>query len=841
MRRWLTMAALLAATGLSAAPAARSGRWKPAGEVKELYPTPQGAVYRFEPSPHFSDLHRPVYSNGQKHADNCTCRLCRVRRNLNALQLPLKNLRNGRDDHYVVIEFQARLFPALEKNQDPAEAALAFYFAANSLPGVDGDSLYQVYRILPDTVLQENLIHRFKTEMHERLYGRFYLPLFDWITVRMVADVSFRIWQLYVNGALYQCIDLTKWEGNQPKFSSVGLFVETGKKRPTTFEITRPVVLYLATDEAVAALPPVLCERYDYAPYFAGPRKRVLTPAEMVALDRDNPDRHYAAARKILDDPEGDPLAALKELRAAAKEGHLPARLMLATCQWRGLGMARNPAAAVKALRDMPEYPPAAALATLIEWKESPSVARPTAALIDRLRRTFADAGASPDLDRLRSFCIGTATLAALRQSPEISIKQLLRLRPFPRFRHLTRAEIDTFLPLIVPDDRLHDLDDTDFFRAILTRADQSGMVEARRWMAEWLRSLAFAANADPALLEAAEARLDDPEILRDDACALLRYRLRWERGQLTPEELDTPANRLRFRNAPGFALLRLALLHPNTPGVKELRRGDRDRALALWREDLSPESRMMLAMAQWEVALGSPPVFGATTAGQTPAEPLWREAFNQLAEAADDRLPEAELMLARLSLEPLSESVIRPRRLYPASTAVEKLTAAADSGDAVACMALARHYRDAGGAFPAKVQSYLRTAANLGDPEACRLLGEMLLRRNLKAEAIPYLTQSGEAGDPAAWSILAQQASGDEATALWRRFVETDRRARLNDPLDFLEPALPINQQILNGIPTEEDWQDAMKRRNRARDYEEWRKWGRQSEGKIGGTSLSF
>ena len=163
MRRWLTMAALLAATGLSAAPAARSGRWKPAGEVKELYPTPRGAVYRFEPSAHFADLHRPVYSNGQKHADNCTCRLCRVRRNLNALQLPLKNLRNGRDDHYVVIEFQARLFPALEKNQDPSEAALAFYFASNNLPGVDGDSLYQVYRILPDTVLQENLIHRFKS------------------------------------------------------------------------------------------------------------------------------------------------------------------------------------------------------------------------------------------------------------------------------------------------------------------------------------------------------------------------------------------------------------------------------------------------------------------------------------------------------------------------------------------------------------------------------------------------------------------------------------------------------------------------------------------------------
>lgn len=841
MRRWLLMAALLTAAGLSAAPAARTGRWNPAGDVKELYPTPRGAVYRFEPSAHFSDLHRPVYSNGQKHADNCTCRVCRVRRNLNALQLPLKNLRNGRDDHYVVIEFQARLFPVPEKNQDPTEAALAFYFASNNLPGVDGDSLYQVYRILPTTVLQENLIHRFKSEMHERLYGRFYLPLFDWITVRMVADVSFRIWRLYVNGALYQCIDLTKWEGNQPKFSSVGIFVETGKKRPTTFEITRPVVLYLPTDEALAALPPVVCERYDYTPYFAGLRKRVLTPAEMVAVDRANPDRHYAAARKLLDDPEGNVPTAVKELRTAAKEGHLPARVLLATFQWRGLGMARDPAAAVKTLRDMPEYPPAAALATLIEWKESPSVARPTPALIDRLRRTFADAGPCPDLDRLRSFCIGTATLADLRQSPEISLKQLLRLRPFPRFRRLTRAEIDTFLPYEVPDERLHDLDDTDFFRAVLTRADKAGMVEARRWMAEWLRSLAFAANGDPALLEAAEARLDDPDILRDDACALLRFRLRWERGLLTPEELDTSANRLRFRNAPGFALLRLALLHPNTPGVKELRRGDLGRAMALWREDLSPESRMMLAMTQWEAALGSPPVFGATTAGQTTTEPLWSEAFNQLGEAADDHLPEAELMLARLSMEPLSDAVIRPRRLYPASIAVKKLSAAAEDGDAVAGMALARYYRNAGGAFPAKVQSYLRTAAELGDPEACRLLGEMLLRRGLKAEAVTWLTKAGEAGDPAAWSLLAQQASGDEAAALWRRFVETDRRARLNDPLDFLEPALPINQKVLTGIPTEDDWQDAMKRRNRLRDYEDWKKWGRQSEGKVGGTSFSF
>ena len=88
---------------------------------------------------------------------------------------------------------------------------------------------------------------------------------------------------------------------------------------------------------------------------------------------------------------------------------------------------------------------------------------------------------------------------------------------------------------------------------------------------------------------------------------------------------------------------------------------------------------------------------------------------------------------------------------------------------------------------------------------------------------------------------FLSTEASGDEAAALWRRFVETDRRARLNDPLDFLEPALPINQKVLTGIPTEDDWQDAMKRRNRLRDYEDWKKWGRQSEGKVGGTSFSF
>lgn len=848
---WLSVTAVSVFAADRPAYPGRLGRWKTAGNVKELYQTPEGTVYRFEPSPHFADLHRPIYSNGKKHPDDCTCRTCRVKRNLNALQLPLKKRKPGRDDAlFAVIEFKVRLFPALEKNQDPSQLALAFYFAENTAPGVNGDSLYQVFRISPQGVQQENLIHRYKAEMQERLYGRFYMPLFDWISVQMIVDISEHICRLYVNGALYQCIDLTKREDEGPKFNSIGLFIEMGKKRPTVFEVTRPRLSYLPTNNnALAAYPPTVCERYDYRAYEQGPRKRILTPEEIIAADRDNPDRYHAAAMKIMADPDADPRTALKYWQTAAKANHLPARYQLAVCQWRGMGMEPDPDKAIEMLREMPEYPPAAALAALIEWKQYPYPALPSRHLLDRTRRVLADQSGNtvipaPDFQRLRSFCAGiTPTLMDLRQQPALSLKQLLRLRPFPAIRHLTQQEINGFLPYNIPDDRLHSLDDAAFYRAVLTRALQAKMPLARQWMAEWLRSLALSGNApDALLLEAAEAQLQFPEAQADHDCSLLRLQLRWERNQLTMAELDTPANRLRFRHDPTFALLQLALRYPDTPGLKDLRLGRTDRAVAIWRQDLSPECRMMLALVQWRAAMGTPPGFGSTVAGQPANRELWRETFQQLAEAAADQLPEAEIALARLSVELPPDAQPRPNRLYPLSTAIAKLNQAAGNGDPVAGMSLVNHYRRAtGGTITPRVLPHLQTAAGLGDTEACRLLGESLLKTGRRQEALTWLNRAADTGDPAALAIIARQTTGDGAAAAWRRFVEADRQARLNDPLDFPEPELPVNQNILNGIPAWEDFAEAMKRRGRVQRYEDWKKWGRQSEGKIGGTSLSF
>ena len=384
---------LLLPLGLIAEIKSGIGQWRPDGQVKEIYSTPFGQVYRFSPN----EGNGKFVGCAPLHPDDsrCNCEFCRNARaritSVLSLRLPSK-MKITAKTHYIVLDFRIRVFPALDERRTSSALTVHLLDSGRPILGAEHSELHgrkairdhqqddfyysgQVPLILSgegqQNLRQNHRIIGYGLPEHAR---SFIHPAFEPLSVRVIYDLPGRTMTYFLNGKSFKYPSVISGKSFRPDLRYFGLAVyESDLKMPARykyFELSAPQV-HVCDDQFELPPAPVF-EPYPYENYMLDRSRESEEAAYRKALHHKNPDLQYAyALRYLYGEGECDPEKGLKLLEKAAKEHHALALYQLGVCRWRGYGVrpGKNEGKKLRQSMDL-GYPEAAAVLCLMEMHD---------------------------------------------------------------------------------------------------------------------------------------------------------------------------------------------------------------------------------------------------------------------------------------------------------------------------------------------------------------------------------------------------------------------------------------------------------------------------------------
>ena len=294
--------------------------WRCTGNVKKLFSTPLGTVYKL-------GINNQRYVNKPKAW-------------INSIQWILwdkQNRRKALKSRFVVIDFIVRYFPALSNSNN---AKFRLFITQSSTDNIrkfedlNGFGTITGARLFP---LKKIIFNRTA-----------YTPDYEPVAVRLIWELnkSRGVVSVNINGT--KKISLC----NTPTLpKSFGLMVVenkiSGKNPRNILEVSNPSIRFFENKSELSSLSSVKISFYPYDKYFSN---NVFIDRSKKYTKIKNPDALYAMAKKMLTVGENLPLA-IKILERAAKKEHIFAMYELSVCFHRGIGVQQNPKKAAKWLK----------------------------------------------------------------------------------------------------------------------------------------------------------------------------------------------------------------------------------------------------------------------------------------------------------------------------------------------------------------------------------------------------------------------------------------------------------------------------------------------------------
>ncbi len=596
-----------------------SAEWETRNRVRKQFETPLGMLYRFDPEASFP-LATKLLRTGI-HPANCRCSQCTAWHTMSSLQCVIP--RKAHDSRYLAIDFIVRQFPAFEKAENRV-----FDFAVTQSDNTQ----------ITDNYFDLNARLHSHLEWYESIYqnqvlvpdfdgpalittGAQYRPKYEPQSIRIIFDNQ-------ANGPVYVIINgerlfVPKYEGASiPRLplNTIGFCVEKSMEMPVVnIELSPPRLIAFDREEVLLRFLDGKFQQYPYSGYHlkpqAGPReKRDLRKMR----NSQNPDFHYATAMSLLygTDPEQplDPEAGVKLLKRAMRDDHVFAIYQLGVCYLRGLGVGRDNAEALNYFTkaDDAGYVRASAMAalTLLRQHQEDSV-------VDLEIGKKILARLSPGA-RLDEFCVRAdraylnCLLGIHANSLEYSYRELWSEALMPE-NELNRAELGNkfrreryekglprFRNTVFPKQlsirlEANENENQDFCKTAekALRDDlyaPAGYALAQYWshLAERERPVDMENRIDRALeLSAAGGFLP---------AVLMQYERALAAGRPVPKL--TPQFEFTYADEPWFLFLRFAEKNPEHPAVKAMLRNHyHAKALELLKNDATPDGGYLLGL----------------------------------------------------------------------------------------------------------------------------------------------------------------------------------------------------------------------------------------------------
>lgn len=334
------------------------GQWKIRNNVKKLYDTPLGVVYKFQISKFF-DFSNTWDKEYLKNFDNP---------NFNSLQFTLFDKESDyrkRMKRFLVLDFKLRTFPAEDRSKNPV---LYFTLTRSNLDArsiskyldINGIAYYHTkYGVISAIVAPVHSRYPIVKHPPRKCFfavGFENLPYYEIVSFRAIFDTSNLdgFTSVNLNGDKFVANSNEKCNDIAP-FRSFGICIQDGeatrldKKAPPPrmlLEISNPTVRMLDTEDELRKLEPLVPIAYPYSGY-SGEWKEVRRSR--------NPDAVYAYAMRLIDTGEDLP-EAVKLLKNAASDDHIFAMYQLGVCYYRGIGVEPDRKEALRWLKKATQY-----------------------------------------------------------------------------------------------------------------------------------------------------------------------------------------------------------------------------------------------------------------------------------------------------------------------------------------------------------------------------------------------------------------------------------------------------------------------------------------------------
>lgn len=806
-----------------------AGEWKETGDVKKLFDTPLGAVYKFGLSDRHSVQAQAFRTSTggieyrEPHEKKCSCNRCKAEKKgiKGLLQINFGG-RKVKPTRFVVLDFKLRAYPALD-TQSTAEFRFQLVRSAEEKLKSDHRDLNG----LLDISSRNNAPRTFQTAYELRpeqpnISGIRYAPAFGPRTYRIIFDTATGEHTYFLNGRKFILHDEHPIKGNRIEISTFGILcqdVEGSWRRH--LEISPPKIFRFNSPELLDELPEPSIGLYPYDGYVLPDlAKKRYSPDQEYRKVRtnSNPDLQYACALRWLYSDDCRPDQALNLLEKAADDGHVLANYELGVCHYRGYGVERDQKKADRYLEQAEKSGCTAArmLRGMILWRK---YHQPRFTNGKRWRKELAEyvlfaAGQQRgtgmeclihDCCTFRDILFADNTIFFCAEySPKLfTYRSLIHYHDAFRRHPATEKEAERFTSQLI--------------ERTISRGYLPAYLETARYLEFGNQEKQPRAETVETLQKGvAQGALD---------CLTYLLALQARNGELHSENFS-PLNALRLGEDPAYLLLEYAAAHRDSPNVQTLLRSGWEEAERCWTEDQTPEARFLLGLRLW---MKQPRPFSSVVtpervlvtreAGEAdeslpcghtrleqdePDENDFRSGFEHLEAAAEAGIPGAQYLVGYyfcIGDIPGSKAGIRQDELW--KHGVELIRKAAKGGNWKA-----RYFvleQEVGAAMPSRYPELLKEIDSfcaLQYAPAYLLKAKLLERQKRPREELQKAyAEAAERGAYIGWYFLALRAEKEnrrqEARELWGKYIRADREHRRQDRYDIFYPEITVNPLI--------------------------------------------
>lgn len=769
------------------------GEWQENGNVKRVFDSPMGAVYKFTPSTPYTcyPYNDPVA--GKVHPADCKCKYCRRKESDRSDikgSLQFNFLKSSQmNKRFVVLDFKVRTYPALSKKKSSDSQ----FFVIRSDKKNIGSNYLDLNGMLRVISSKYSLFHTtYRIDILRNSLFRFsgihYRPSFQPLAMRWIFDTSTGHNQIICYNEEKEILlfaeELITF-GDPIEIRSFGILTQRkgsdNKFREEYLEISDPVVRQFNSSSLLKKLPPLRFSPYPYTSYagFLNKDRRNLNAEQSWRKLRghDNPDLQYAAALQYLygTGEERDVYRGLELLKRAAEEDHVLALYELGVCYYRGYGVLPDWERAIKYLKSAAacDYPAAAALQAQVVWEQAH---RPLF-MSSLLRRELEDIlahGTVNDHDCCvfrQFFTVGILPVKEMSPKRLVSVNYGKELRK----RYPGRGEKES------PMQFLNHAISAGYLPAFLLKA------VSLRWLTQ-----PNAPAQEAWVNREITNSLEQGALAGDAGCTVALLADKARNGKLASLKF-TPRQRLQFGDDPIYLFYEFAAANPAYPGIAEFIREEYDRAEEIWQKQKTPTAELLLGLTGWIRWYPAPFRYDNLTQMDEFIK-LRTAAYEHLQNAAEAGIPDAMYLIAR---QILNDDIPLQRRIgsqdYGKSQAKSLLEKAGKTGHLKAVLRLVELNSENLSAGTSSLKNMLQPVLGEKYGPAFLVLGKIQEREKQYADALQSYRQAAEYGEHRGlreFARLTAAVSGKPASRQeWNKFIDADRRKRAQDMYDVFWP----------------------------------------------------
>ncbi len=806
-----------------------AGEWKETGDVKKLFDTPLGAVYKFGLSDRHSVRAQAFRTSTggieyrEPHEKKCSCNRCKAEKKgiKGLLQINFGG-RKVKPKRFVVLDFKLRAYPALD-NRSTAE--FRFQLVRSAEEKLKSD--YRELNGLLDISSRNNSPRTFQTAYELRpeqpkISGIWYGPAFGPRTYRIIFDTATGEHTYFMNGRKFAVHDEHPIKGRRIEISTFGILcqdVEGSWRRH--LEISPPKIFRFNSPELLDELPELRIGLYPYDGYVLPDlaEKRYSPDQEYRKVRTNpNPDLQYAYALRWLYSDDCRPEQALKLLEKAADDGHVLANYELGICHYRGYGMEQNLKKADRYLELAEESGCATArmLRGMILWRKyhQPRFTNGKRWQKELTEYALFAAGQQKGTSMaclIHDCCVFRDILFAdntiffcAEYSPKLfSYRSLIYYHDALRRHPATEKEAERLTSQLI--------------ERTISRGYLPAYLETARYLEFGNK------KRQPRAETVATLRKGVEHGALDSFVYLLT--LQAQNGELKSDDF-TPLNALLLGEEPAYLLLDYAAAHRDSPNVQFLLQSGWEEAERRWTDEQTPEARFLLGLRLWmkqprpfstvviperllvtretEETDESLPYRHTRLEQDDPNEDDFHSGFEHLEAAAEAGIPGAQYLIGYyycIGDIPGSKAGIRQDESW--KHGVELIRRAADSGNWKARYFILEQEIEA--AMPSRYPELMKEVESfcmLQYPPAFLLRAKLLEKQKRPREELQKAyAEAAERGTYSSWHLLALRAEKEnrqqEARELWKKYIRADREHRRQDRYDIFYPEITVDPFI--------------------------------------------